>query len=430
MSNLQQQQRKQHDLERLRSALEQLSVPLPTAAALHPGPERLNLITLLLERLTTPAVLEAAMARVQDLPIGLADEELHAHRLARAMQALDIHVSGEQVRGCTTLEDSVRVLSILANQVAATLAVRTAAAASSSAGPTASTSQPTAGSSGASAAASSPAPAAYRSPGPSTAPSPTPRQRTPSRAGYGGSGDGAGPSGAQGGGGGARLGLVCLEAEMRFVDMLAERAPALLDAGGGGNLFPADIVAAMQPYMPSQPLPEVAADLERRTGALGAGLRSLAAEEAQLAAEVCLVDEAEWRQVAEATRSGLEALLDSSQAFYTTFQTGLGVWCAKTQAAPTCGLGPLAAELLQRYGAVRQLAADLAKVRKAYGSIVSYAPPLTLLEPHALTAAVRAGQAAVEAVRGRTALAQRVLAQAGPERAAALEAVRAVHGAA
>lgn len=75
----------------------------------------------------------------------------------------------------------------------------------------------------------------------------TPRQRTPSRSSSIGGGAGQisnGPPGAR-----PLLSLQSLDSEIRLLDGLAERLPQLLDPGGGGNWFPSDILAALQPYM-------------------------------------------------------------------------------------------------------------------------------------------------------------------------------------
>ncbi|PNH02216.1 hypothetical protein TSOC_011831 [Tetrabaena socialis] len=350
---------------RLQAALVELSAPSAVGAAvLYPGSERYALINFLLCKLLPQVTVQALQERQSgsDLPPGLSAEEEEAHRLARVLQAVDIHATPDSVRGCGSQGDSLRLLCALANLAAAHQAGCRPGSTTTAAGPA-----------GSAPPFSSPGPAANTA---SCCPSPTPRL-TPGRQGaglYDGSGGSSGPQGRP------PLGLHSLEGEARLLEGLAERLPQLLDAGGGGNWFPGDVLAACQPYMPGPglPLAEAAAVVEQRAQRLHAELPVLRAEEASMAAEVSLAGEADWQRHAEATRGALAGFLDTSADFYRTFQTGLGVWCAASQAADTCGLGPMAADLLQRYDKVQRLAADLSRVRQAHSAIVTCAPPLAV----------------------------------------------------
>eukprot|EP00198_Chlamydomonas_reinhardtii_P007248 XP_001696584.1 predicted protein [Chlamydomonas reinhardtii] len=218
-------------------------------------------------------------------------------------------------------------------------------------------------------------------------------------------------------------------AEFRLLDGLVERAAVLLDSGGGPNLFPADIMAELQrqDLRLDGDLESATTRLEAEAARLRAALPAVRAEEARLAQEVALVSDEEWAACSEATRAQLAALLDSSAAFYDTFKTGLGVWCAASTAAETCGVGPLASELLARYAAVQRLAAGLGRIRAAHSRITGCAPPLTLLDPQTLSQLGRLSGQELAALRGRVAAEQRVLAlQPGPEQVArAVAAARA-----
>ncbi|GLC69351.1 hypothetical protein PLESTF_000819800 [Pleodorina starrii] len=325
------------------------------------------------------------------------------------LQHVDLQTSVDHVRGCTSLEDSMRLLSALTNLALAHQQHTRDAAASTTAA-----NNPNNPNNG---RALSPGPAQHQ------ASSSTPRQRTPGRAGT--SGREQQDVGGGGGGGSGRppavLSLSSLEGEMRLLDGLAERLPAVLEAGGGGNWFPGDIMAALQAsYLSTLPqTQELAAAVEQRAARLRADLPGLRAGEARLAAEVTVAGEAEWRQHAEATRAELTALLDSSAAFFHTFQTGLGVWCAASRSADTCGLGPLATDLLQRYHTLRRLGEQLARIRQAHSRIVGCEAPLKLLEQRGLGQQLLASQCAVEQLQQRIAAEQRLLAETEATAAAA-----------
>ncbi|GFR42225.1 hypothetical protein Agub_g3118 [Astrephomene gubernaculifera] len=378
----------QEQFTRFQAAVSQLSGPPSTTAVLYPGPERYAMITFLLQKMLSPEMVHQLQQRVleTDLPAGLAAEEAQAHRLSRALHAVDVQATADQVRGCTSQEDSLRLLNLLASlAVSQKQNLREAAAAA------------------AAAATTTNCPAPNSRP---LSPALTPRQRTPTRSG------GGAHAHDSSSGGRVLLNLQSVDGELRLLDSLAERLPQLLDTGGGSSWFPTDIMAAAQSYMTNQPLQEVTAAVEQRAQRLRQELPVLRAEEARLAAEVTMVSEADWERQAEATRAELAELLETSTAFYHTFQTGLGVWCAASKAADTCGLGPLASELLQRYEAIKRLGAELARIRQAHTNIVSCAPPITLLEQHTLSQLVRAAQAAMEHLRARIALEQRVMTEA------------------
>ncbi|GIL50043.1 hypothetical protein Vafri_6355 [Volvox africanus] len=396
----------QEQLTRLQAVLSQLSASPTSTAILYPGPERYSIIMFLLQKLLSPEIVDALQQRISDadLPGGLSAEEAQAHRIVRMLQCIDFQPPVDHVRGCTSLEDSMRMLATLANLALAHQQCTREAAITAAAAITNTSTNGRAPSPGPNLAASS---------------SSTPRLRTPTRGsslvGGGGSGgiaqqDAGG--GTSGGGSSGRLNLSSLEGEIRLLDGLAERLPQLMEPGGGGNWFPGDIMAALQTYLQNQPQQQdLAAAVEQRTQKLRVDLPALRAEESRLAAEVTVAGEAEWRQHAEATRVELANLLQTAAAFYHTFQTGLGVWCAASRSTDTCGLGPLASELLQRYDTLRRLGADLARIRQAHTAIVSCAPPLTLLEQHTLSQLVRAGHTAVEQLQERIAVEQRVLGE-------------------
>ncbi|GIL77870.1 hypothetical protein Vretimale_6590 [Volvox reticuliferus] len=402
----------QEKLTRLQAVLSQLSAAPTSTAILYPGPERYAIIIFLLEKLLSPEIVDALQQRISDadLPVGLSAEEAQAHRIARMLQCIDFQSPVDHVRGCTSLEDSMRMLTTLANLALAHQQCNREAALAAAAAITNTSTNGRAPSPGPTLAASSS----------------TPRHRTPTRGGSSNGGGGAGGAAAQqdanggtsasgGGGTSGRLNLSSLDGEIRLLDGLAERLPQLLEPGGGGNWFPGDIMAALQTYLQNQPQQQavdLAAAVEQRAQKLRVDLPALRAEESRLAAEVTVAGEAEWRQHAESTRVELANLLETAAAFYHTFQTGLGVWCAASRSTDTCGLGPLASELLQRYDTLRRLGADLARIRQAHTAIVSCAPPLTLLEQHTLSQLVRAGHTAVEQLQERIAVEQRVLGEA------------------
>ncbi|EFJ52797.1 hypothetical protein VOLCADRAFT_86128 [Volvox carteri f. nagariensis] len=393
-------------------------------------------------RLLTPEVVNVLQKRISDtdLPGGLSADEAQAHRLARMLLCIDVQCPVDHVRGCASLDDSLRLLTSLAQLAASHQQyTREAAAASTQTSNTtiaaaATTTTTTTATTG---RAPSPVPQVLNATTGST-----PRHRTPPRGNsFTGGGvlqlqqqqqqqdPGGGGVGVASGSGAGRLNLGSLDGEFRLLDGLAERLPQLLEAGGGGNWFPGDIIAALQTYMQTLPhMHELVAAVDQRSQKLRGELPALRAEEARLAAEVTVAGEAEWQRHAEATRAELANLLDSSAAFFRTFQTGLGVWCAASRATDTCGLGPLASELLQRYDVLRRLGADLARIRQAHTAIVSCAPPLTLLEQHTLSQLVRAGQTAVEQLQERIAVEQRVMAETEATGAAA--AAAAARGAA
>ncbi|KAG2438505.1 hypothetical protein HXX76_005056 [Chlamydomonas incerta] len=408
---------------RLGELVARLELPAPSHAVRYVGPERDVLVDQLLKRLVPGELVDALLRHVPEteFPPGISEEEAQAYRYAYALRLIRIPATAEQIRGCAPPpEDPLQLLVDLADFACHHLAATRAAAAS--AAPSSSAAAAAAGSAGASAGPLSPAP----SPGPATgyAPSPTPRQRTPGR--------GAAGAAAAGGGGGLPAGVLGAghtEPEFRLLDGLVERVAVLLDAGGGPNLFPADIMAELQrqDLRLDGDVGAATAKLEAEAARLRAALPAVRAEEARLAQEVTLVSDEEWAACSEATRAQLAALLDSSAAFYDTFKTGLGVWCAASTAAETCGLGPLASELLARYAAVQKLAAGLGRIRAAHSRITSCAPPLTLLDPQTLSQLGRSSGQELAALRGRVAAEQRVLAlQPGAEQVArAVAAARA-----
>ncbi|KAG2430652.1 hypothetical protein HYH02_013650 [Chlamydomonas schloesseri] len=414
----------------------QLELPGPSHAVRYVGPERDVLIDRLLKRLVPGDLVDALLRHVPEteFPPGISEEEAQAYRYAYALRLIRIPATAEQIRGCAPPpEDPLRLLVDLADFALhyQTNVARAAAAAAAAA--TSATTAATAAAGGTSAGPmGSPGPAPGPGPATSYAPSPTPRQRTPSRGVNGANGGlaaGAGAGAGAGAAGGVLLGAGAVEAEFRLLDGLVERAAALLDGGGGPNLFPADIMAELQRHdlRLECDLGSATSQLEAEAARLRAALPAVRAEEARLAQEVALVSDEEWAACSEATRAQLAALLDSSAAFYETFKTGLGVWCAASTAAETCGLGPLATELLGRYAAVQRLAAGLRRIRTAHSRITSCAPPLTLLDPQTLAALGRSSGQELAALRGRVAAEQRVLAlQPGPEQVArAVAAARA-----
>ncbi|PNW81817.1 hypothetical protein CHLRE_06g261550v5 [Chlamydomonas reinhardtii] len=405
---------------RLGELVAQLELPSPSHAVRYVGPERDVLIDRLLKRLVPGDLADALLRHVPEteFPPGISEEEAQAYRYAYALRLIRVPATAEQIRGCAPPpEDPLKLLVDLADFAVHYQANVREAAASAAASAAA------AASTGASAGPLSPAP----SPGPTTsyAPSPTPRQRTPGRGGAGASAAAGGPGSLPAG----VLGAGHTEAEFRLLDGLVERAAVLLDSGGGPNLFPADIMAELQrqDLRLDGDLESATTRLEAEAARLRAALPAVRAEEARLAQEVALVSDEEWAACSEATRAQLAALLDSSAAFYDTFKTGLGVWCAASTAAETCGVGPLASELLARYAAVQRLAAGLGRIRAAHSRITGCAPPLTLLDPQTLSQLGRLSGQELAALRGRVAAEQRVLAlQPGPEQVArAVAAARA-----